>query len=199
MTPRIIVSYDDTDNDRDAHRARAAALAVSGAELSLAYVRHQQADARDRESLEQRQAEELLANGAQRDRRARHARATSSSTLRRGEGLIELAEQRAAPTWSCSDPSTGPRPAPWSPAPRRSGFSAAAQPPSRSRRPTFAHTPSVRVVEDRYHRATATIAAEDTARSARRALSAPRSATSDAEQVDLLVIGSRDGTPGGTA
>ena len=39
MTPRIIVSYDDTDNDRDA-LALGRLLAGGGADLSLAYVRH---------------------------------------------------------------------------------------------------------------------------------------------------------------
>jgi nucleotide-binding universal stress UspA family protein len=59
MAPRIIVSYDDTDNDRDA-LALGRLLAFSGAELSLAYVRHSQGGA-----LEQKQAEELLEHGAQ--------------------------------------------------------------------------------------------------------------------------------------
>jgi len=55
---KIIVSYDDTDNDRDA-LALGRLLASSGAELSLAYVRHSLGG-----SLEQQQAEELLARGA---------------------------------------------------------------------------------------------------------------------------------------
>ena len=91
MTPKIIVSYDDTDNDRDAI-ALGRLLAVSGADLSLAYVRHQQADAGDRESLEQRQAEELLANGAEAigaPDTPRHVVVHAST----GEGLIELAER----------------------------------------------------------------------------------------------------------
>ena len=44
MAPKIIVSYDDTDNDRDA-LALGRLLAFSGAELSLAYVRHAQGGA----------------------------------------------------------------------------------------------------------------------------------------------------------
>jgi nucleotide-binding universal stress UspA family protein len=55
---KIIVSYDDTDNDRDA-LALGRLLASSGAELSLAYVRHSQGGA-----LEEKEAEELLARGA---------------------------------------------------------------------------------------------------------------------------------------
>jgi nucleotide-binding universal stress UspA family protein len=56
--PRIIVSYDDTDNDRDA-LALGRLLAFSGGDLSLAYVRHSAGGA-----LEQEQAEELLERGA---------------------------------------------------------------------------------------------------------------------------------------
>jgi nucleotide-binding universal stress UspA family protein len=63
MGPRIIVSYDDTDNDRDA-LALGRLLAFSGAELSLAYVRHAQLEQEAGEALEEHQAEELLAHGA---------------------------------------------------------------------------------------------------------------------------------------
>ena len=59
MALKIIVSYDDTDNDRDA-LALGRLLAFSGAELSLAYVRHSFG-----ESLDQKEAEELLARGAE--------------------------------------------------------------------------------------------------------------------------------------
>jgi nucleotide-binding universal stress UspA family protein len=58
MALKIIVSYDDTDNDRDAV-ALGRLLAYAGAELELAYVRHSYG-----ESLEQQEAEELLARGA---------------------------------------------------------------------------------------------------------------------------------------
>jgi nucleotide-binding universal stress UspA family protein len=58
MALKIIVSYDDTDNDRDA-LALGRLLAFSGADLSLAYVRHSFG-----ESLEEKQAEELLSRGA---------------------------------------------------------------------------------------------------------------------------------------
>ena len=51
MSLKIIVSYDDTDNDRDA-LALGRLFASAGAELSLAYVRHSFG-----ESLEQEQAE----------------------------------------------------------------------------------------------------------------------------------------------
>jgi nucleotide-binding universal stress UspA family protein len=59
MALKIIVSYDDTDNDRDA-LALGRLLAFSGAELSLAYVRHSFG-----ESLDQHEAEDLLARGAE--------------------------------------------------------------------------------------------------------------------------------------
>ena len=59
MALKIIVSYDDTDNDRDG-LALGRLLAFSGAELSLAYVRHSFG-----ESLGQQDAEQLLANGAE--------------------------------------------------------------------------------------------------------------------------------------
>jgi nucleotide-binding universal stress UspA family protein len=58
MALKIIVSYDDTDNDRDA-LALGRLLAISGADLSLAYVRHSFGGA-----LEEQQADELLARGA---------------------------------------------------------------------------------------------------------------------------------------
>jgi nucleotide-binding universal stress UspA family protein len=59
MALKIIVSYDDTDNDRDA-LALGRLLAGSGAALSLAYVRHSFG-----ESLDQQAAEALLARGAE--------------------------------------------------------------------------------------------------------------------------------------
>lgn len=58
MSLKIIVSYDDTDMDRDA-LALGRLLASAGGELALAYVRHSFG-----ESLEQQQAEELLSRGA---------------------------------------------------------------------------------------------------------------------------------------
>lgn len=64
MAARIIVSYDDTDNDRDA-LALGRLLAAPGASLALAYVRHATHEDRAREALEQKQAEELLRRGAE--------------------------------------------------------------------------------------------------------------------------------------
>jgi nucleotide-binding universal stress UspA family protein len=89
MGLRIIVSYDDTDNDRDA-LALGRLLAVSGAELSLAYVRHSEGGA-----LEEKEAEELLARGAESvgaPDMARHVVVNPSTSA----GLAELAERQRA-------------------------------------------------------------------------------------------------------
>lgn len=89
MSTRIIVSYDDTDNDRDA-LALGRLLAFSGAELSLAYVRHAQGGA-----LEQKEAEELLERGAEAvgaPDMARHVIVNPGTSV----GLAELAERESA-------------------------------------------------------------------------------------------------------
>src|SRR5436190_15855693 len=94
MSPRIIVSYDDTANDRDA-LALGRLLGVGGAELSLAYVRHTREDSIDREAVEQRRAEELLAHGAQAigaPDTPRHVIVHAST----GEGLMKLALREEA-------------------------------------------------------------------------------------------------------
>jgi|SRR5579862_370914 len=63
MATKIIVSYDGTDNDQDA-LALARVLGRVGGSLELAYVRHlREPDAR-REAQVQREAEQLLADGA---------------------------------------------------------------------------------------------------------------------------------------
>jgi nucleotide-binding universal stress UspA family protein len=89
MSTRIIVSYDDTDNDRDA-LALGRLLAFSGAELSLAYVRHSQGGA-----LEEKEAEDLLARGAESvgaPEMARHVVVNPGTSV----GLAELAEREGA-------------------------------------------------------------------------------------------------------
>jgi nucleotide-binding universal stress UspA family protein len=94
MGPRIIVSYDDSDNDRDA-LALARLLAFSGADLSLAYVRHAQLEEEAREALEEQQAEELLARGAASigaPDMQRHVVVNASTS----EGLRDLAEREEA-------------------------------------------------------------------------------------------------------
>ena len=89
MALKIIVSYDDTDNDRDA-LALGRLLALSGAELALAYVRHSFG-----ESLEQGQAEELLDRGAASigtPEMPRHVVVNPATSV----GLMELAEREKA-------------------------------------------------------------------------------------------------------
>lgn len=89
MALKIIVSYDDTDNDRDA-LALGRLLAYSGAELSLAYVRHSLGGA-----LEEKEAEELLARGAASvgaPDMPRHVVVNAGTSV----GLAELAERENA-------------------------------------------------------------------------------------------------------
>jgi nucleotide-binding universal stress UspA family protein len=89
MALKIIVSYDDTDNDRDA-LALGRLLAISGAELALAYVRHSFG-----ESLEQEQAEEMLDRGAASvgtPDMPKHVVVNPATSV----GLMELAERENA-------------------------------------------------------------------------------------------------------
>lgn len=61
--PHVIVSYDGTRNDRDA-LALGRLLALAGADVSLAYVRHSHESEPEREASAEQQAERLLAVGA---------------------------------------------------------------------------------------------------------------------------------------
>jgi hypothetical protein len=94
MTPHAIVSYDDTLNDHDALML-ARVLAEAGAALTLAYVRHTTQVERDREELEEHEAEILLDRGARwlGDLDVARRVVVSAST---GEGLKWLAEQERA-------------------------------------------------------------------------------------------------------
>jgi nucleotide-binding universal stress UspA family protein len=91
---KIIISYDDTDNDRDA-LALGRVLGELGGDISLAYVRHtQQADSA-REALEEKEAEQLLKHGADAlgdDGIPRHVIVHAST----GAGLWELVEREKA-------------------------------------------------------------------------------------------------------
>jgi nucleotide-binding universal stress UspA family protein len=93
MATKFIVSYDGTDNDRDA-LALGRLLARAGASLALAYVRHQQ-QAGGREALEEHDAEGLLAGGAERlgDPEVPRFVVLSASTP---QGLKELAVKEDA-------------------------------------------------------------------------------------------------------
>ena len=91
---KIIISYDDTNNDRDA-LGLGRALSEPSGEISLAYVRHTQQPDSAREALEEKEAEELLEHGAKAlgdERTPRHVVVHAST----GTGLWELAESERA-------------------------------------------------------------------------------------------------------
>jgi nucleotide-binding universal stress UspA family protein len=91
MAPKIIISYDDTDNDRDA-LALGRLLAQAGASVALAYVRHTPETERD---LQEDVARDLLRRGAEtlgQPDAPLHV-VVSGST---GEGLRALAEAEGA-------------------------------------------------------------------------------------------------------
>jgi nucleotide-binding universal stress UspA family protein len=91
---KIIVSYDGTDNDRDA-LTLGGKLGELGGEISLAYVRHTQQPDSAREALEEKDAEKLLASGAEAlgdEKTPRHVVVHAST----GAGLWELAESEKA-------------------------------------------------------------------------------------------------------
>ncbi len=94
MSTKAIVSYDDTPNDQDALML-GRVLADAGVELTLAYVRHTTQTERQREQLEEHEAEALLERGAQWIEAPEVERRVivSASTP---EGLKRLAEQEGA-------------------------------------------------------------------------------------------------------
>jgi nucleotide-binding universal stress UspA family protein len=191
MTPRIIVSYDDTDNDRDA-LALGRLLAYSGADLSLAYVRHAPSEGA-RESVEERQAEELLARGAAAigaPDTTRHVVLHAST----GVGLLKLAERERADVIVFGSEY---RTAPGSVHPGRSaqrlltgGGVAVALAPADLRSRSAVSVKSVGIVDegDEAARATAESLAGALGAELREGARGP---------LDLLVIGSRPETPPG--
>jgi nucleotide-binding universal stress UspA family protein len=106
--PKIIVSYDGTNNEDDAI-ALGRVFARAGAQVALAYVRHTQEPEPDREVLAEREAEALLERGAELlgvSDVARHVVADRSTP----EGLRALAERENADAIVfCSDSHTAPR------------------------------------------------------------------------------------------
>jgi nucleotide-binding universal stress UspA family protein len=89
MPPLIVISYDDTDNDRDA-LALGRLFGDAGADLALAYVRHAPEPVRERALAEEHHARDLLDRGAaaiDRPDIGRHVVLNAST----GEGLRELA------------------------------------------------------------------------------------------------------------
>jgi len=108
MSAKIIVSYDGTANEDDAI-ALGRLFAGAGAEVSLAYVRHTHEPDRNRETLAQHEAQELLRRGAalfgapEAEPLARHV-VTDRSTP---QGLRALAEREGADVIVfCSDSHT---------------------------------------------------------------------------------------------
>jgi nucleotide-binding universal stress UspA family protein len=185
MTPRVIVSYDDTAEDRDA-LALGRLLAEGGAQISLAYVRHTP------ESLGENEAEALLERGAQELGRdvPRHV-VVSAST---GDGLIALAESEHADVVVFgSDYRTPPgRVQPGTSAQRllEGGPAAVAIAPA-NLRDTQANVTRVGVLPQG-----ADESADRTARALADSLGATLTASPD-ERVDLLVVGSRPEAPEG--
>jgi nucleotide-binding universal stress UspA family protein len=94
MAAKIIVSYDDTENDRDA-LALGRLFAGAGANVALAYVRHAKNAEHEGEALEERDAQALLERGAQSfgDRDIERHVVVHAST---GEGLRALALREGA-------------------------------------------------------------------------------------------------------
>lgn len=106
--PKIIVSYDGTNNEDDAV-ALGRVFARAGAEVALAYVRHTQEPEPDREVLIEHEAQELLHRGADLlgiPGVPCHVVADRSTP----EGLRALAEREGADAIVfCSDSHTAPR------------------------------------------------------------------------------------------
>jgi nucleotide-binding universal stress UspA family protein len=105
MSTKIIVSYDGTANEDDAV-ALGGLFARAGAEVALAYVRHAQESDRERETLAEAEAQDLLRRGAELlgDPQARTHVVTDRSTP---AGLAALAEAEGADVLVfCSDSHT---------------------------------------------------------------------------------------------
>ena len=94
MSPRAIISYDDTPGDHDALML-GRILADAGAELTLAYVRHCTQTERAREAVEEQEAEMLLQRGADWFS-GLHVDARVVVSPSTPEGLRRLAEQEQA-------------------------------------------------------------------------------------------------------
>lgn len=187
MALKIIVSYDDTDNDRDA-LALGRLLAYSGAELSLAYVRHSQGGA-----LEEREAEDLLARGAESvgaPDMPRHVVVNAGTSV----GLTELAERESADVIVFgSEYRTAPGTVkPGIPAHKLllGGPAAIAVAPAGLRSNPSVSVNTIGILDE------GDAAARETANSLAAALSAT-TAEHGSGPVDLLVVGSRPESPAG--
>jgi nucleotide-binding universal stress UspA family protein len=106
MSVKVIVSYDGTANEDDAI-ALGRRFADAGAEVSLAYVRHTHEPDRDRETLVDHEAQELLQRGASVFGEQALAGLDVVTDRSTPEGLRKLAEQRGADVIVfCSDSHT---------------------------------------------------------------------------------------------
>jgi nucleotide-binding universal stress UspA family protein len=192
MTPKIIVSYDDTANDRDS-LALGRLFTKAGATVALAYVRHTQESEQAQESLEEREAQELLARGAASlgDDVKTHV-VLSGST---GEGLWELAQSEGADIVAFGSDYRTPagRVQPGTSAQRllAGGPVAVAIAPAGLRKRDEVRVSRVGLIPDG-----GDAAAEESARLLAASLGATV-ATSIDEPIDFLVVGSRPEAPEG--
>jgi len=188
MATRIIVSYDDTDNDRDA-LTLGRLLAFSGADLSLAYVRHSQGGA-----LEEKEAEDLLARGAESvgaPEMPRHVVVNPGTSV----GLAELAERENADVIVFgSEYRTAPGTVkPGIPAHKLllGGPAAIAVAPAGLRDNPSVSINTIGVIDE------GDPAARETAESLASALGASVAERAGGGHIDLLVVGSRPESPAG--
>ena len=188
MAAKVIVSYDGTDNDRDA-LALGRCCSTPAPRWQLAYVRHSRSTQPDRETLAQSDAEALLAEGANslgHPDLPRHVVLNAST----GEGLSALAVDEGAdvvvfgseyrtPAGHLQPRDVGAADARGRPGGGgdRPGRDARARATTRSRR-----VRAIGEVGDR--------SADETARSLAERLGAELAPRADAE-VDLLVVGSQ--------
>ena len=192
MATKTLISYDDTLNDQDA-LALGRLLAHGGAELELAYVRHTTQTQREREELEEHEADALLERGAQLlgDLEvARHVLVSAST----GEGLGWFAEQEEADVivFGSDYRTAAGHVQPGTSAQRllEGGPAAIAIAPASFR---TVNEPPVHWVG--LHAAAGDDAALETARGLADAFGA--TLTRDEQRVDLLVVGSRPEAPKG--
>jgi nucleotide-binding universal stress UspA family protein len=192
MALNVIVSYDDTDNDRDA-LALGRLFRGVGADVSLAYVRHTQESDEAQERLEEHEAQELLARGAESlgDDAKRHIVLDAST----GDGLWALAEREDADIVVFgSDYRTSPGRVKLGTSARRlleGGPAAVAVAPSGLR-----DRDELSVVRIGLIPAEADPDAQESARALAASLGAVVASSLD-EAVDLLVVGSRPEAPDG--
>jgi nucleotide-binding universal stress UspA family protein len=189
MPPRAIISYDDTAGDHDALML-GRTLALAGASLTLAYVRHSAQSDRSREQLEEHDALALLDRGAQRlDVLGVETRVIVSPST--PEGLLRLAELEDADIIVFGSDYRTP---PGRVAPQHS-----TQRLLESSRAAVAIAPAD-YLDSRIHRVGVLAApGDDSTINTARSLSDTFDATltRDERQVDLLVVGSRIEAPVG--